>query len=63
MGIEYQHWKAEPGRLEVKVSVWWFERNWQRTIRRYGLHGVGVTLLGEVCHWGWALRSQILKPG
>jgi hypothetical protein len=22
-----------------------------------------VVLLVEVCHWGWALRFQILKPG
>jgi hypothetical protein len=22
-----------------------------------------VALLEEVCHWGWALRSQKLKPG
>jgi hypothetical protein len=23
---------------------------------------LGVALLEEVCHWGWALRFQILKP-
>jgi hypothetical protein len=32
------------------------------TLRRCGLMGVGVALLEEVCHWGWALRFQILKP-
>ena len=32
-------------------------------IRRCSLVGVGVALLEEVCHWGWALRSQKLKPG
>ena len=32
------------------------------TIRRCGLVGVGVTL-EDVCHWGWALRSQMLKAG
>jgi hypothetical protein len=26
------------------------------TTRWYGLVGVGVALLEEVCHWGWALR-------
>jgi hypothetical protein len=30
---------------------------------RCGLVGVGVTLLEEMCHWGWALRSQMIKPG
>lgn len=23
----------------------------------------GGALLGEVCHWRWALRFQMLKPG
>ena len=32
------------------------------TIMRCGLIGLGVTLLEEVCHWGWALRFQVLKP-
>jgi hypothetical protein len=29
----------------------------------YGLVEVGMTLLEEVCHWEWALRFQMLKPG
>ena len=32
-------------------------------IRRYGRAGVGVALLEEVCHWGWALRFQKSMPG
>lgn len=30
---------------------------------KFGLHGVGVVLLEEVCHRGWASRFQKLKPG
>ena len=30
--------------------------------RGCGLVGVAMTLLEEACHWGWALRSQMLKP-
>ena len=33
------------------------------TIRRYGLVGVGMAVLEEVCHWGRALRFQMPKPG
>ena len=33
------------------------------TFRSCGLVRVGMDLLGEVCHWGHALRAQILKPG
>ena len=33
------------------------------TIGRCGLVGVGVALLKVVCHWGWALGFQKLKPG
>jgi hypothetical protein len=33
------------------------------TIRRCGFFGVDVALLEEVCHWRWALRFQMLKPG
>ena len=33
------------------------------TIRRCGLVREGVAFLEEVCYWGWALRSQMLKPG
>jgi hypothetical protein len=32
-------------------------------IRRCGFIGVGVALLKEVCHCGWALRFQKLMPG
>lgn len=32
-------------------------------IRTCILDGVGVVLLEEVCHWGWALRFQLFKPG
>jgi len=32
-------------------------------IRRCGLAEGGVALLEEVCHSGWTLRSQMLKPG
>ena len=32
------------------------------TIRKCGLVGVQVALMGEMCHLGWALRSQMLKP-
>lgn len=28
-----------------------------------GLVRVGVALLEKVCHWEWALKSQMLKPG
>ena len=31
--------------------------------RRCGLAGVDVVLLEKVCHWGWTLRFQKLKPG
>jgi hypothetical protein len=31
-------------------------------IRKYGLDGVGVILLEEVFHWGWALGFQNPKP-
>ena len=30
------------------------------TIRRHGLVGVDMAFL--VCHWGWVLRFQRLKP-
>ena len=33
------------------------------TIGSCGLVGVGVALLEEVCHWGWALGFQKPKPG
>ena len=33
------------------------------TIRRYCLVKVSVALLEEVCHWGQALRSQMLMLG
>lgn len=29
-----------------------------RRFRRYGLGGVTMILLEEVCHWGWALKCQ-----
>lgn len=29
-------------------------------IRKCGLGGVDVALVEEVCHWGWALRAQML---
>lgn len=29
--------------------------------RTYGLVGVGVAFLEQVCHWGQGLRSQMLK--
>lgn len=31
-------------------------------ISRYGLLGIEVALLEEVCHWGPNLRSEMLKP-
>ena len=31
-----------------------------RRIRRYGLIGIGMALVVDVCHWGLALRFQ--KP-
>jgi hypothetical protein len=33
------------------------------TVRRCSLIKVDMALLEEVCHWGWALRFQMLKPG
>jgi hypothetical protein len=30
---------------------------------RHDLVGVGVALLKEVCHWGWALRIQGPESG
>ena len=33
------------------------------TVRRSGLFGIGMAFLVEVCHWGLALRSQMLQPG
>ena len=33
------------------------------SIRRCGLAGVGVALLEEVCHSGWALGFQMLRSG
>ena len=33
------------------------------TIKRCGLVGIGVALLEEVYHCGWALRFQMPKPG
>ena len=33
------------------------------TVWRSGLLGIGVAFLDEVCHWGRALRFQMLKPG
>jgi hypothetical protein len=32
------------------------------TSRRCSLVEIGVALLEEVCHWGWALRFQKLQP-
>jgi hypothetical protein len=32
-------------------------------MKRCDLLGVVVALLEEVCHWRWALRFQMLKPG
>lgn len=31
------------------------------TLRRFGLVGIIMPLLVEVCHWSWTLRPQILK--
>lgn len=33
------------------------------TVRKGGLVRVGVASLKEVCHWGRAVRFQVLKPG
>lgn len=33
------------------------------TLVRYGVTGVGVVLLKELCYWGWAFRFQKQKPG
>lgn len=30
--------------------------------RRHGLFGLGIALLSDVCHCGWALRLQKLNP-
>ena len=43
------------------------EKKQNKTISPICSQGVtllgGVALLGEMCHWGWALRSQMLQPG
>jgi hypothetical protein len=33
-----------------------------RRMRGFCFVGVGVALLEEMCHWGWALRFQNPKP-
>jgi hypothetical protein len=46
--------------LNEKFFHWLIGSN---TIRRCGFVGIGVALLEEMCHWGWALGLQKPSPG
>lgn len=47
------------GMAPIGSFIWMLPHQWVTLLRRFR----GVALLGEVCHWGRALRFQMLKTG